>query len=213
MTENTSNQTDLAQPTRAILHGWWLLSLCTLPLHILWAGRHEKQRAVREYYCRQSRKPQAPSAPPSMGLFVTASGYRNINLLLLLLSVVFHTWVGPNLHKILTWSHKCWIFWISSSDISVPIDISAASFTLASTSSGRISERSEVAVNSRVPVRNKLDWYSPRVWQTHRYLTTVYLKMFHHHWFENLKEVESWSELWVGEDLKWVMSNPNSRYY
>jgi hypothetical protein len=53
---------------------------------------------------------------------------------------------------ILTWSHKCWIFWISSPDISVPIDISAASFTFASISSGRISERSEELVYSRVPV-------------------------------------------------------------
>jgi len=70
-------------------------------LHILWAGRHGKQREVREYYSRQSRKPQAPSTPPSMGLLATASGYRNTNLVLLL-PAVLHPWVGLELHKILT---------------------------------------------------------------------------------------------------------------
>jgi hypothetical protein len=37
-----------------------------------------------------------------MGLLAIASGYRNTNLLLLLLLAVLHPWVGLELHKILT---------------------------------------------------------------------------------------------------------------
>lgn len=43
------------------------------------------------------------------------------------------------------------MFVISSSDISVPIEISAASFTSCSNSSGKIEEKSVVAAKSRRP--------------------------------------------------------------
>ena len=44
------------------------------------------------------------------------------------------------------WSHKYVTFSISSSEISVPIEISAAALTSSSTSSGRMLDKSESAV-------------------------------------------------------------------
>jgi len=51
----------------------------------------------------------------------------------------------------MTWSHNEWMWVMSESDISVPIEISAAAFRTASRSSGRIDAKSVVAAFVRKP--------------------------------------------------------------
>jgi len=64
----------------------------------------------------------------------------------------------------MTWSHKEWMWVMSESDISVPIEISAAAFRTASRSSGRIEAKSVVAAFVRKPTNGMNQCLVHPVW-------------------------------------------------
>lgn len=53
----------------------------------------------------------------------------------------------------MTWSHKAWMWDISESEISVPMESSAAALRIASRSSGRMAAKSVVAAFVRKPLK------------------------------------------------------------